>query len=83
MLPDTPLIVDAGIGTASDAAQAMELGLDGALLNTAVAEADDPVRMARAMGLAVEAGRLAWSAGRIPMRTYAQASSPMAGRIGS
>jgi thiazole synthase len=83
MLPDTPLIVDAGIGTASDAAQAMELGLDGTLLNTAVAEADDPVRMARAMGLAVEAGRLAWSAGRIPMRTYAQASSPMAGRIGS
>lgn len=83
MLPDTPLIVDAGIGTASDAAQAMELGLDGALLNTAVAEADDPVRMARAMGLAVEAGRLAWAAGRIPTRTYAQASSPMAGRIGS
>jgi thiazole synthase len=81
MLPDTPLIVDAGIGTASDAAQAMELGMDAALLNTAVAEADHPVRMARAMGLAVEAGRLAWSAGRIPMRAYAQASSPVAGRI--
>jgi thiazole synthase len=81
MLPDTPLIVDAGIGTASDAAQAMELGMDGALLNTAVAEADHPVRMARAMGLAIEAGRLAWSAGRVPVRAYAQASSPMAGRI--
>jgi thiazole synthase len=81
MLPDTPLIVDAGIGTASDAAQAMELGMDGALLNTAVAEADHPVRMARAMGLAVEAGRLAWRAGRIPIRAYAQPSSPMAGRI--
>ena len=81
MLPDTPLIVDAGIGTASDAAQALELGMDGALLNTAVAEADHPVRMARAMGLAIEAGRLAWSAGRVPVRAYAQASSPMAGRI--
>ena len=81
MLPDVPLIVDAGIGTASDAAQAMELGMDGALLNTAVAEADHPVLMARAMGLAVEAGRLAWGAGRIPVRAYAQASSPSAGRI--
>jgi thiazole synthase len=81
MLPDVPLIVDAGIGTASDAAQAMELGMDGALLNTAVAEADHPVRMARAMGLAVEAGRLAWGAGRIPLKAYAQASSPIRGRI--
>ena len=81
MLPDVPLIVDAGIGTASDAAQAMELGMDGALLNTAVAEADHPVRMARAMGLAVEAGRLAWGAGRIPLKAYAQASSPTSGRI--
>lgn len=81
LLPDTPLIVDAGIGTASDAAQAMEIGMDGVLLNTAVAEAERPVQMARAMRLAVEAGRLAWSAGRIPTRLYAQASSPMAGRI--
>jgi thiazole synthase len=81
LLPHTPLIVDAGIGTASDAAQAMELGMDGVLLNTAVAEAHHPVRMARAMRLAVEAGRLAAGAGRIPQRLYAQASSPTTGMI--
>ena len=81
LVPDTPLIVDAGIGTASDAAMAMELGMDGVLLNTAVSEAERPVQMARAMRLGVEAGRLAWSAGRIPYRLYAQSSSPMAGRI--
>lgn len=82
-LPDTPLVVDAGIGTASDAARAMELGMDGILLNTAVAEAERPVAMARAMRLAVEAGRLARGAGRIPERLYAQPSSPVAGRIGT
>lgn len=82
-LPDTPLVVDAGIGTASDAARAMELGMDGILLNTAVAEAERPVAMARAMRLGVEAGRLARGAGRIPERLYAQASSPTGGRIGT
>ncbi len=74
-----PVICDAGIGTASDAAAAMELGLDGCLLNTAVAQAQDPIMMAKAMGLAVEAGRLAFVSGRIPKRDYAQASSPGAG----
>lgn len=78
-----PLIVDAGIGTASDAAQAMELGADGVLLNTAVAKSRDAVAMARAMRLAVEAGRLAHRAGRIPRLHHAEASSPLAGLIGS
>jgi len=76
-----PIIVDAGVGTASDTAVAMELGADGVLLNTGVAKAKDPVRMARAMKLAVEAGRLAYLAGRIPRRPYASASSPTAGTI--
>ena len=82
LLPDVPLVVDAGLGTASDAARAMELGYDGVLLNTAVAQAQHPSAMARAFGLAVEAGRLAYGAGRIPRRLYAQASSPDEGRIG-
>jgi len=77
-----PLIVDAGVGTASDAAVAMELGADGVLLNTAVAEAGDPVRMAGAMDLAVRAGRLAFEAGRMPRRLYASPSSPEAGVVG-
>jgi thiazole synthase len=78
-----PLIVDAGVGTASDAAIAMELGCDGVLMNTAIAGAQDPVRMARAMRLAVEAGRDAFLAGRIPRKLFASASSPLAGVIGS
>ncbi|HMI92652.1 MAG TPA: thiazole synthase [Polyangiales bacterium] len=78
-----PLIVDAGVGTASDAAIAMELGCDGVLMNTAIAGAQDPVRMARAMRLAVQAGREAFLAGRIPRKLYASASSPLAGVIGS
>lgn len=82
LIDDTPLLVDAGIGTASDAAMAMELGYDGVLLNTAVSQAQHPVQMARAMRLAIEAGRLAHRSGRIPRRLYAQASSPMAGRVG-
>lgn len=81
LVPDTPLLVDAGIGTASDAALAMELGYDGILLNTAIAGAKHPVLMATAMRLALEAGRLAWLAGRIPRRFYAQASSPVQGKI--
>lgn len=76
-----PVLVDAGVGTASDAAIAMELGCDGVLMNTAIAGAKDPVRMARAMKLAVEAGREAFLAGRIPRRFGASPSSPMAGRI--
>jgi thiazole synthase len=76
-----PLIVDAGVGTASDATVAMELGADGVLMNTAIAEAQDPVAMARAMKLAVEAGRLAYLAGRIPRKMYASASSPLEGTI--
>jgi thiazole synthase len=76
-----PVIVDAGVGTASDAAVAMELGSDGVLMNTAIALAQDPVAMASAMKLAVEAGRLAYRAGRIPKRAYASASSPVDGRI--
>jgi thiazole synthase len=83
MVPDVPLIVDAGLGTASDAARAMELGYDGILLNTAVAGAKHPAEMAAAFRLAVEAGRLARGAGRIPRRRYARASSPAEGRIGS
>jgi thiazole synthase len=79
----TPVILDAGIGTASDAARAMELGCSGVLLNTAIARADDPVGMARAMRLAVAAGREARAAGRIPTRRHAEASSPELGLIGS
>ncbi|QWV94086.1 thiazole synthase [Geomonas oryzisoli] len=76
-----PVIVDAGVGTASDAAIAMELGCDGVLMNTAIAGAQDPVAMAEAMNLAVRAGRLAYRAGRIPRKLYATASSPLAGLI--
>lgn len=76
-----PVIVDAGVGTASDAAVAMELGADGVLMNTGIAQAESPVRMARAMRLAVEAGWLARHAGRIPRKLYATASSPLAGLI--
>ncbi|HVA14583.1 MAG TPA: thiazole synthase [Stellaceae bacterium] len=79
---NVPVILDAGIGTASDAAQAMELGCDGVLLNTAVAKARDPVRMAEAMRLAVAAGRGARLAGRIPKRTQAEPSSPQLGLVG-
>jgi thiazole synthase len=76
-----PVIVDAGVGTASDATFAMELGADGVLMNTAVALAQDPVAMAHAMRLGVEAGRLAYRAGRIPRKAYASASSPLEGTI--
>jgi thiazole synthase len=76
-----PVLVDAGVGTASDAAIAMELGCDGVLMTTAIAGAKAPVRMARAMRLAVEAGREAFLAGRVPKRFAAQPSSPMAGRV--
>ena len=78
-----PVIVDAGVGTASDVAVAMELGADGVLLNTGIALARDPVAMARAMGLACEAGRLAFRAGRIPRREWGEASSPTSGTIGA
>jgi thiazole synthase len=77
-----PVIVDAGVGTASDAAIAMELGADGVLMNTGIAGAQDPVAMATAMKLAVEAGRLAYRAGRIPRKMYGTASSPVEGVIG-
>ncbi|MBY6204764.1 thiazole synthase [Halomonas denitrificans] len=77
-----PILVDAGVGTASDAAVAMELGCDGVLMNTAIAGAKDPVRMARAMRLAIEAGREAFLAGRIPRKRFASASSPVDGLIG-
>jgi thiazole synthase len=80
-LPDATIIVDAGVGTASDAAIAMELGADAVLMNTAIAEATDPARMARAMRLAIEAGRLAYAAGRMPKRLYASASSPLTGVV--
>lgn len=76
-----PVLVDAGVGTASDAAVAMELGCDGVLMNTAIAEAKDPIRMARAMKAAVEAGRDAYLAGRMGQRRYADPSSPLAGLI--
>jgi thiazole synthase len=79
--PDYPVIVDAGVGTASDVTVAMELGADGVLLNTGIAGATDPVRMARAMACAITAGRLAYRAGRIAAKPYATASSPMAGVI--
>ena len=78
---NVPVLVDAGVGTASDAAVAMELGCDGVLMNTAIAEAKDPVLMARAMKLAVESGRLAYTAGRMGRRMYADPSSPLAGLI--
>lgn len=81
MITEVPLIVDAGVGTASDAAVAMELGYDGVLLNTAIASAEDSVMMASAMKSAVEAGRLAFLAGRMPKRLYASASSPMTGVV--
>ena len=76
-----PILVDAGVGTASDAAVAMELGCDGVLMNTAIAGAREPVRMARAMALAIEAGREAFLAGRIPRKRFASASSPIEGTI--
>lgn len=79
--PDYPVIIDAGVGAASDVAAAMELGVDGVLLNTAIAHAQDPVRMADAMRCACEAGRLSWLSGRIPKRLYATASSPDEGVI--
>jgi thiazole synthase len=81
MITEVPLIVDAGVGTASDAAIAMELGYDGVLLNTAIAAAEDSVAMATAMKLAVEAGRYAYRAGRMDKKLYAAASSPMAGVV--
>jgi thiazole synthase len=78
-----PVLVDAGVGTASDAAVAMELGVDGVLMNTAIASAQDPVAMATAMKLAVQAGRLAFLAGRIPRKLYGSASSPLGGVVGT
>jgi thiazole synthase len=81
MITEVPLIVDAGVGTASDAAIALELGYDGVLMNTAIAESEDPVAMATAMKLAVEAGRYAHLAGRMEKKLYASASSPMAGVV--
>ena len=81
--PDYPVIVDAGVGTASDVTIAMELGSDGVLLNTGIAGAKDPLRMAVAMKQAIEAGRLAYLSGRIPKKRYASASSPLDGMIGS
>jgi thiazole synthase len=80
-LPDATIIVDAGVGTASDAAIAMELGADAVLMNTAIAEARDSAQMAEAMKLAIEAGRLAYLAGRMPKRLYASASSPTTGVV--
>lgn len=80
-LPDATIIVDAGVGVPSDAAIAMELGADAILMNTAIAEAGRPEQMAKAMKLAVEAGRLAYLSGRMPKRLYASASSPLAGAI--
>src|SRR6201993_179728 len=82
MITEVPVIVDAGVGTASDAAIAMELGADGVLMNTAIAAAEDSVQMAEAMNPAVEAGRLAYEAGRMPKKLYASASSPLAGVVG-
>ena len=78
---NVPVLVDAGVGTASDAAIAMELGCDGVLMNTAIAEAKDPLRMAEAMKLAVQAGRQSYRAGRMAQRRYADPSSPLAGLI--
>ncbi|MBK9169225.1 MAG: thiazole synthase [Bryobacterales bacterium] len=82
MITEVPLIVDAGVGTASDAAIAMELGADAVLLNTAIAEAEESVKMAEAMKLAVEAGRLAYESGRMQRKLYASASSPLTGVVG-
>src|ERR1044072_3272721 len=82
IITQVPVIVDAGVGTASDAAIAMELGADGVLMNPAIAAAEDSVKMARAMYLAVEAGRLAYEAGRMAKKLYASASSPMTGVVG-
>src|SRR5579871_2929873 len=82
MITEVPLIVDAGVGTASDAALAMELGADAVLMNTAIAAAEDSERMATAMRLAIEAGRLAYLAGRMEKKLYASASSPLAGVVG-
>ena len=81
MITDVPLIVDAGVGTASDAAIAMELGFEGVLMNTAIAAAEDAEKMALAMNLAVQAGRLAYLAGRMPRKLYASASSPLSGVV--
>src|SRR5271169_5626479 len=81
MITEVPLIVDAGVGTASDAAIAMELGFEGVLMNTAIAEAEDSEKMSEAMKLAVQAGRLAYLAGRMPKKLYASASSPLAGVV--
>jgi thiazole synthase len=78
---NVPVLVDAGVGVASDAAEAMELGCDGVLMNTAIAEAGDPIAMAHAMRLATQAGRLAYKAGRMPRKRYADPSSPLAGLI--
>ena len=80
--PDYPVVVDAGVGTASDVTVAMELGSDGVLLNTGIAGAKDPLRMASAMKHAIKAGRLAYLSGRIPKKRYASASSPLDGTIG-
>jgi thiazole synthase len=80
---NVPVIVDAGVGTASDAAIAIEMGATAVLMNTGIAGAKDPIKMARAMRLAVEAGRLAYEAGRIPKKLYASASSPLEGVIGA
>jgi thiazole synthase len=82
-LVDIPMIVDAGVGTASDAAKAMELGADAVLMNTAIAAATHPVKMAEAMKHAIRAGRLAFEAGRMPMKLYATASSPIIGVLGT
>jgi thiazole synthase len=81
MISEVPLIVDAGVGTASDAAVAMELGFDGVLMNTAIAQAQEPEKMALAMKLAVEAGRLAFESGRMEKKLYATASSPLQGVV--
>ena len=76
-----PVIIDAGVGTASDASRAMELGVSGILMNTAIAGAKDPLKMSQAMKMAVECGRLAFEAGRIPKKLYASASSPLDGMV--
>ena len=81
IITEVPLILDAGVGTASDAAIAMELGFEGVLMNTAIAEAEESEKMAEAMKLAVQAGRLAFLAGRMPKKLYASASSPLAGVV--
>ncbi len=81
MITSVPLVVDAGVGTPSDATRAMELGYDGVLMNTAIAEAEEPEKMALAMKGAVESGRLAWEAGRMEKRLYASASSPLQGVV--